>query len=78
MNPFRHTLNLGYGADDQGNHSAIYVLLSLAADVYDADPNSPAFATGKPLDNLHAESLRLLGKYADCHFIKQLAQELPV
>ena len=74
MNPFRECLKLGYEATDQGRDNATYVLLSLAADVYDG---APAFVAGTPLADPYAECVRLLGKYADCDCIKQLAQELP-
>ena len=76
-NPFRSVLALGYGPDDQGKDSATFVVLSLAADLYDSDPNHPAFAAGTPLADPYAEALRLIG-HGETHYIKQLAQELPV
>lgn len=79
QNPFRALLATGYGDDDQGLHSAAYVVLSLAAEVYDHDPNHPAINPGgDPSPYLLAEALRRLGKYKDTHFVRQLGQDAPV
>lgn len=77
-NPFRAALALGYGPDDQGKDSATFVLLSVCSEVFDSNPNHPAFVAGTPLADPCAEALRLLGRYSETHCIKQLSQEFPV
>jgi hypothetical protein len=79
QNPFRSLISqVGYTAESQGKANAQFVVLSLAADVYDADPNNPAIDPPGPYEIQPVlEALRRLAKYSNTDFMRQLHQDLP-